>query len=205
MWCKNCNAETELSKCPVCGTDTVEDIPYEVYWCSNCNIPIIKSANDNASNTCPICGQEIKYLTTDLRPVFPEERLLFEVLMGKPLSYQNSSVWASDNRYYIDGVPVVCTSTIYKKHSPDFIRSELEKYSDQNTYGFFNEYIKRFIKGNIHRLNYLKVFQTEEKPSLEFVKRPTTFLFPTNYKLIEKYTQDLDRNQTTTLLPIKLD
>ena len=156
MWCKNCNAETELSKCPVCGTDTVEDIPYEVYWCSNCNIPIIKSANDNASNTCPICGQEIKYLTTDLRPVFPEERLLFEVLMGKPLSYQNSSVWASDNRYYIDGVPVVCTSAIYKKHSPDFIRSELEKYSDQNTYGSFNEYIKRFIKGNMYRLKYLK-------------------------------------------------
>lgn len=156
MWCKNCNAETELSKCPVCGTDTVDDIPYEVYWCSDCNIPIIKSANDNESNVCPICGHEIKYLTTDLRPVFPEERLLFEVLMGKPLSYQNSSVWASDNRYYIDGVPVVCPSTIYKKHSPEFIRSELEKYSDQNTYDSFNEYIKRFIKGNIHRLNYLK-------------------------------------------------
>ena len=88
MWCKNCNAETELSKCPVCGTDTVDDIPYEVYWCSDCNIPIIKSANDNESNVCPICGHEIKYLTTDLRPVFPEERLLFEVLMGKPLGHK---------------------------------------------------------------------------------------------------------------------
>ena len=26
MWCKNCNTETELNKCPVCGTDTVDDI-----------------------------------------------------------------------------------------------------------------------------------------------------------------------------------
>lgn len=156
MWCKNCNAETELNKCPVCGTDTVDDIPYEVYWCSNCNIPVIKSANDNESNVCPICGHEIKYLTTDLRPVFPEERLLFEVLMGKPLSYKNSGVWAADNRYYIDGAPVVCPSTIYKKYSPEFIRGELQKYSDQNTYDAFDEYINRFIKANIHRLNYLK-------------------------------------------------
>ena len=46
----------------------------------------------------------MKYLTTDIRPVFPEERLLMEVLLGKePNEYLEKSVWAINSRYYIDG------------------------------------------------------------------------------------------------------
>lgn len=37
------------------------------------------------------------------------------------------------------------------------------------------------------------------------VKWPTTFLSPSSYKLIEKYTHKLDRNQNTSLFPRKLD
>lgn len=40
---------------------------------------------------------------------------------------------------------------------------------------------------------------------LGFVKVPTTFLSPSSYKLIEKYTQALNRNQNTSLFPIKLE
>ena len=40
---------------------------------------------DIEKNTCPICGGFTNYLSADLRPVFPEERLLIEVLQDKPL------------------------------------------------------------------------------------------------------------------------
>ena len=47
----------------------------------------------------------MKYLAKDIRPVFPEERLLMELLLKKePNTYAKSSVWASTgSRYYIDG------------------------------------------------------------------------------------------------------
>ena len=31
MWCKACNIETNDDVCPICGANTVEDIPTEVY------------------------------------------------------------------------------------------------------------------------------------------------------------------------------
>jgi phosphoadenosine phosphosulfate reductase len=68
--------------------------------------------------------------------VFPEERLLLEILQGKPLAYQNQSVWAANNRYYIDGKPVVITTKFYKKLAPEVIRAQLEQYAPQNSYDF---------------------------------------------------------------------
>ena len=75
MWCKECNKETEALTCPYCGAVTEKDIPYEVYWCSDCKTPIIRAANDSSPQTCPLCGKPIEYLAADVRPVFPEERL----------------------------------------------------------------------------------------------------------------------------------
>ena len=49
------------------------------------------------------------------------------------------------------------------------------------------------------------VFQIEEKPILGFVQGPTTFLSPSSYKLIAEYAQALDRNQNTSLFPIKIE
>ena len=46
MWCKNCNIETNESICPVCGAETVEDLPIEIFWCDECRIPIIHMANE---------------------------------------------------------------------------------------------------------------------------------------------------------------
>lgn len=76
MWCKNCNIETNDDKCPICGETTVEDIPAEVYWCQECETPIIQTVNQLDKGICPMCGKKTKYMAADLRPVFPEERLL---------------------------------------------------------------------------------------------------------------------------------
>ncbi|TCK89113.1 phosphoadenosine phosphosulfate reductase [Natranaerovirga hydrolytica] len=155
MWCKACSRETEKETCELCGNETEQDTPLEIYWCEDCKAPIIKYVNDINKDICPSCKRSTTYLSADLRPVFPEERLLLEILQNKPLAYMNKSVWASNNRYYIDGKPVTITVKFYKKMSPDDIREQLVKYSCQNNSNFFNDSIKRFVELNKARLNYI--------------------------------------------------
>ena len=45
MWCKNCSHETNSTVCEKCNQETEPVIPTEVYWCSHCNVPIIKELN----------------------------------------------------------------------------------------------------------------------------------------------------------------
>lgn len=104
MWCKNCNIETNDEICPICGSKTVEDIPVEVYWCPECKVPIINTTTQADKGSCPLCGHKTKYMSADLRPVFPEERLLLELLLEKkPHECVQKSVWAANSSYYIDG------------------------------------------------------------------------------------------------------
>ena len=117
---------------------------------------MIKAVNEIHRDVCPRCGHNTSYMCADLRPVFPEERLLVKILSGTPLAYVNNSVWASNNRYYIDGKPITVTTAWYKKYEPSFIREQLKKYRDQNDYAFFNEIIEKFVKANQGRLDYLK-------------------------------------------------
>ena len=156
MWCKKCNIETDSKICDLCGSKTEEDIPYEIYWCDNCKIPLIKAINGNDKDTCPICKAHATYFASDVRPVFPEERLLVEILLDKPLSFIDKSVWASNNRYYVDGTTITINSSLYKKYSADQIREKIDEYSPKNNYESFNAFIELFAQANSERLNYLK-------------------------------------------------
>ena len=60
---------------------------------------------------------------------------------------------ASDNRYYIDGKPVVIGSAFYKKLAPDVIRTQLEKYASVNSYTSFDIIVEKFVKTNKARLD----------------------------------------------------
>ena len=88
--------------------EKVEDIPYELYWCPHCKVPLIKAVNSVDKEYCPLCGNNTEYMAQDIRPVFPEERLLLEILLDKPLAFIEKNVWASNNRYYIDGEELSC-------------------------------------------------------------------------------------------------
>lgn len=157
MWCKSCNIETNDSVCPICGSVTVEDIPTEVYWCKHCSTPIIQTETQADKGICPICGRPTKYLTTDIRPVFPEERLLLEILLGKkPHEYSEASVWAADSRYYINGKSVSLPSKLFQEADADAISKELDANRDNNTYTHFDRHIQTFIEANTTRLFYLK-------------------------------------------------
>ena len=166
VWCKSCNIETTKDTCPVCGTKTVEDIPVEIYWCPTCRIPIVQETNKADKGKCPICKSRTKYLASDIRPVFPEERLLLEILLEKePNSMIDSSVWAENNRYFIDGESVSLPMTLFQSADTDRIASLLNANSAGNSYTTFDENIRLFCKANQTRLNYLK------EEAFSFVKR----------------------------------
>lgn len=158
MWCKNCNIETNDSLCPICGAETAEDLPVEVYWCDSCNIPLIHTCNQVDKGICPICSYKTRYLTTDLRPVFPEERLLLALLVGKePGAYMEKSVWAADSRYYIDGgKPINLSTKKLAETDTDKLASGIAANQDCIDYTAFDAEIKAFSLANRHRLDYLK-------------------------------------------------
>ena len=72
------NIELEKNFCDECGSrENVESIS-DIYYCAKCNVPIYEQA-------CPVCHTEGRRIASDLRPVFPKERLLYEILEGEPL------------------------------------------------------------------------------------------------------------------------
>lgn len=157
MWCRNCNIELNEKKCPVCGSDTIEDTPAEIYWCSSCKVPVLQEVSQVDKGVCPRCGSKMKYMSSDIRPVFPEERLLLEILLEcKPNEFIEKSVWAVNSRYYIDGKSVSLPSSLFKTANADEITRKLEIHKKNNSYTFFDKNIKWFIEANVLRLNYLK-------------------------------------------------
>ncbi len=156
--CPQCNITTDFSECPHCGQRTVLSSS-TVYWCDSCNIPTY-------DEICPICGNSGHRIGSDARPVFPEERLLLEIILDCPLKYKDSSVWnTSGNNYFVDGKKINFTASQTKNMNPDDIRKQLEKYSAENTYTAFNSIIKRFLKANRMRYNYIS------SEAFQFIKK----------------------------------
>lgn len=156
MWCKKCEKETPEEKCNVCGSTTLKETPFEVYWCNDCKTPIIKQASDISKHICPICGSKTKYLCADLRPVFPEERLLIELMLGCPMKYDKASVWASNNRYYFDGKVKSIPVSMFANANVENLITGLSEYKHCNTYEYFDNHINTFVKANRDRLNAIK-------------------------------------------------
>lgn len=157
MWCRNCNIETNDNMCPICGIRTIEDIPTEIFWCNACEVPVVQVVKQADKGCCPICGGKMMYMARDLRPVFPEERLLLEILLNRePNEYIKKSVWASNNRYYIAGKAISLPNKLFQEANADIISEKLEKYKEENSYVYFHKHIAKFIKANQLRLNYLK-------------------------------------------------
>jgi len=173
MWCKVCNCETPEEICDICGSKTEEDIPTEIFWCGKCHTPIIKANNAIDREICPLCGEKTTYMASDIRPVFPEERLLIELLIAKPFEYKNASVWASNNRYYFDGISKSISTSKFAKADIAALIKGLEEHKAANDYNAFNSHMQTFINANQERLAYItdeafrfiqsssKKFQTE--------------------------------------------
>lgn len=152
-YCNNCGIETNTSECPVCKGRT--ETKSQIFWCDSCNLPIYEES-------CSICGSRGRYMSTDLRPVFPEERLLLEIVLGDPFKFINSSVWnTTGNKYFVDGKHLNISIRKITKTDANYIIENLQKYKDENNYDFFNDLIKRFVKANSRRFNYIVSEATE--------------------------------------------
>ena len=97
MWCRVCEIETTDEVCSVCGYPTISENLGSVdntvvHYCHNCNTPIIFRANDTLLGKCPICNGKADYLAKDMRPVFPEERLLLELLDRTGIQYKETDI-----------------------------------------------------------------------------------------------------------------
>ena len=123
-----------------------------IFWCKQCNVP-------SFYDTCPICGEKLDYLCTDLRPVFPEEKLLLAIMLKKdPAYYQKSSVWCSSTTYYIDGNSLKISIGSFNKLPLSEIKDIKEKYESNLgclDYEYFNETSRKFCEVNSAR--YLEI------------------------------------------------
>ena len=150
--CPKCRVPMNGEKCikPNCGCTT--KVSSTIYWCDACNIPIF-------DNVCPSCGEEGRYISTDMRPVFPEENVLISiVLKDDPAKYQKSSVWYGSGQYVIDGKKVKLSVTKANKLSLEKIKKikeEYELFKKNIDYTYFNNYIKKFIVANADRYNFI--------------------------------------------------
>ena len=160
--CPKCRVPMNGDKCikPNCGCAT--KMSSTIYWCDDCNVPIFE-------NICPSCGNKGRYIATDMRPVFPEENVLISLILGdNPQKYQESSVWFGSGMYIIDGKKVRLSITKLNSLPLDKIHKLKEKYEAFVTkinYCFFDEYIRKFIKANADRYNFI----TEE--AVQFVQK----------------------------------
>ena len=152
-YCEKDNIEVEGSTCPHCG-QRAYPLQSEIYWCENCNIP-------NYNLECGICKKEGKRLATDLRPVFPEEKILLEVILEKEekVSLKEIAVWnGSGNIYYGNGKRLgIKISKLEELDIAKVRQRYLEKKEQQlKEYEeiFYGE-IQKFIKANEPHLEKL--------------------------------------------------
>ena len=142
-FCKKCNITTARSECDLCGERT--SLTSKLYWCENCNVPTYHEV-------CPKCGSKGFYFSTDARPVFPEERLLIESVLGKPMKFYGHSVWNSNGIYFVDGKKIKFSIESLSSEDPEKIRNIITEHKTENSYDHFNDNIKTFIE--VNKLRY---------------------------------------------------
>lgn len=122
-----------------------------LYWCKKCNIPIYEEY-------CPVCGDKGEYISTDIRPVFPEEKVLLAILLDRenPLCFEESSVWNNMNFYFIDGEKVqISIGELNSKPLKDVyaIKESYDNFVGQIDYKKFDLIVQHFINANVNRYN----------------------------------------------------
>ena len=109
---------------------TNNEVQTLVYWCKHCNTPIIRT--DEQDKKCPLCHKQIKKLTSDLRPVFPAEQALVELLTGESL--MDASVWKGRIAYYVNGKPLKVSTKTMQDADIEYLKRKLKgaKYNYNN-------------------------------------------------------------------------
>ncbi|CCX85799.1 phosphoadenosine phosphosulfate reductase family protein [Clostridium sp. CAG:590] len=142
--CDKDNIECMSSICPVCRERT-RLVQTDIFWCTDCQVPLFEEH-------CGRCGATGKRIGSDIRPVFPEERLLMEAVLGEPMKYHRDSVWnTAGNRYYANGRRIPFSVKKLAQVDADHIREQIEAHAHENTYEYFDRMMKWFVEANQNR------------------------------------------------------
>lgn len=116
-------SETTISEVAKSG----DNENYTVHWCPNCKTPVIAKKGLGGVVRCPRCDSLVNYFSSDLRPVFPEERLLLGLLEDDPDKYIDKNIWANNSRYFLDGksYPDAKITNLDKANSDSIVKSEM--------------------------------------------------------------------------------
>ena len=119
-----------------------------IYWCKGCKTPVIVA--EETTKTCPLCNSRLKKLTTDVRPVFPEEKALLELLINKEEELKGASIWKGRMAYYINGKAMRVPNSVLTNANVELLKRKLntKKYD----YSEFNRLIDKFILANKEHL-----------------------------------------------------
>lgn len=159
--CRQDNIVTKNSVCPVCGNRS-ELERSDIYWCANCNVPLYETV-------CGCCGGEGYRITTDIRPVFPQERLLLELIWSKsPKTYENASIWnCSGNYYYINGKKIRFSVKDLKNLDVEKIRQKYFEEEPKIDETYFNKVIEKFVRANQSR------YEEIVKEATDYIRKTT--------------------------------
>lgn len=137
----------------------------KIYYCYECNSPVLVEEGKKKL-VCPRCNSKIKYISTDIRPVYPEERLMLEASLGEPLKYINQNVWnLKGSKYIVNGETLdIEVKEIISSDTKQVINI-IKEFSEKNTYKYFEKYIDIFKDINKLRLNII----TDE--AIEYIKK----------------------------------
>ena len=146
----------EGEHCPKDGCKERPVVSSTIYWCENHKIPLFEKE-------CSLCKRDklqkkISYLSTDLRPVFSEEKLLLAILAEEksPFEYDDKSIWCSSSGYYIDGKRMEASIKEWNSKPLEEILMIKEKYDESIIdvdRSFFLKMIEDFVLANAERYN----------------------------------------------------
>ena len=169
--CPAHNVPVYGERCSMPGCDARPIVSTTIYWCKKCNVPVFEIE-------CPCCHSKCNYIATDMRPVFPEEKLLLAILWeyDNPLGLDERSVWNSNSGYYIDGVKkelVIRDINKFPLEKIKNIKAKYDEYFPRIDRTYFEQMIQRFTDINKERyfaitdeaISYIQSFQ--ENYSLE--------------------------------------
>lgn len=147
--------------CPECNSRKYVKSKSDIYWCKSCNVPTYEKK-------CPVCGNTGKRIASDLRPVFPEERLLVEIIWEEPFRYRESSVWNTSGNYYlIDGELRKFSVAALRELDIDKIRTIYFSKEKENNRNAFDKYAAQFVLCNRAR------FEEIEEEALRYLQEVT--------------------------------
>ena len=118
----------------------------QLYWCEECKIPLYEPV-------CGCCGAKGRRFVKDVRVVFPEEKVLLEILLGlKAGELNEKSLWnAAGNVYYLDGVRMPLSIQRLREMDAGKIRKTYDENRMNMDDTFFKQMIERFVKANANR------------------------------------------------------